>query len=266
MKKTVSLLLMLFSFIVFISSSSKPEEPAVYISFYKEKVTGLKKKQAELLAIIRNTESFSQDKISIILEKISENRSVLKEADFWLRYFDPIAYKKINGPLPVEWETEVFEKYEAPYKREGAGLTLAELYLDEKEIKKDSLASLITISLEATNVFMADSITRNLNTHHHFFLANRMFLLNIAAIYTTGFECPDTSRIIPELLHVLESTESLYKAFNQSFPSYTINNYYTSLFEQTISFVKTQPRIIPVSIILVLYKITLTLCISSING
>jgi len=37
-------------------------------------------------------------------------RLKLKGIDFWLRYLDPIAYKKINGPLPVEWETEVFEK------------------------------------------------------------------------------------------------------------------------------------------------------------
>ena len=36
----------------------------------------------------------------------------------------------------MEWETEVFEKYEAPYKREGAGLTLAEQYLGENKIIK----------------------------------------------------------------------------------------------------------------------------------
>jgi cytochrome c peroxidase len=242
MKKTVSLLLMFFSFIVFISSSSKPEEPAVYISFYKEKVAALKKEQKELLTIIQKTDSLSDNNIRIILNKISESRFALKETDFWLRYFEPVAYKKINGPLPVEWETEVFEKYEAPYKREGAGLTLAELYFDEKEINKDTLASLISISLQATDVFLADSITRNLNTYHHFFLANRMFLLNLAAIYTTGFECPDTSRIIPELLHVLESTGSLYKAFNQGFQSYKLNDGYTGLFEKTISFVKNQPK------------------------
>ena len=53
------------------------------------------------------------------MEKIRENRLKLKEIDFWLRYLEPVAYKKINGPLPVEWETEVFEKWEAPYKRDG---------------------------------------------------------------------------------------------------------------------------------------------------
>ena len=109
---------------------------------------------------------------------------------------------------------------------------------------------------------MADSITRNLNTHHHFFLANRMFLLNLAAIYTTGFECPDTSRIIPELLHVMESTNELYTTFDQSFPSYKINKDYISLFKEAISFVKNQPEIIPVLIILSLYKISSIRCIS----
>jgi len=241
MKKTIFFLLLFFSFFVFISSSSRPEDVAIYTSLYKEKISALKKQQSDLLALIHKTDSFSPDNISQLLKKIGETRSVLKETDFWLRYFEPIVYKKINGPLPVEWETEVFEKFEAPYKREGAGLTLAEQYLDEKEINKDTLTRLITQSLEATNVFLADSITRNLNTHHHFFLANRMFLLNLAAVYTTGFECPDTSRIIPEMLHVLESTQNLYYIFSQSFPSFKIQDNYIRLFEQTISFVKNQP-------------------------
>ncbi len=238
MKKAVFLLFVFFSFIVFISSSFKPEETDSYVSFYKEKISTFKTLQSELLAIIEKSDSVSGITAGIILQKIKENRLVLKEMDFWLRYLEPVAYKKINGPLPVEWETEVFEKYETPYKREGGGLTLAENYLEEKEINKDSLASLITASLLATDVFLADSITRNLKTHHHFFLANRMFLLNLAAIYTTGFECPDTSRIIPELLHTLESSHKLYAAFNKSFPSYKINDDYNNLFEKTISFVK----------------------------
>ena len=238
MKKTVFLTLVIFSFLVFISSSPKPKEAESYISFYKEKISAFRNQQNELLTLIRKNDSLSDNTSGIILQKIKQNRLALKEMDFWLRYFEPVAYKKINGPLPVEWETEVFEKYEAPYKREGGGLTLAELYLEEKEINTDSLAGLITASLRATEVFLADSITKNLTTHHHFFLANRMFLLNLAAIYTTGFECPDTSRIIPELLHTLESTHELYSVFNKSFPSYTISDDYNNLFEKTISFVK----------------------------
>ena len=238
MKKAVFLLTVFFSFISFISSSFKQEATESYVSFYKEKISTFKTLQLNLLDIIEKSDSISDITASKILQQIKETRLVLKELDFWLRYFDPVAYKKINGPLPVEWETEVFEKYETPYKREGGGLTLAENYLEEKKINKDSLASLITASLQATDVFLADSITRNLNTHHHFFLANRMFLLNLAAIYTTGFECPDTSRIIPELLHTLESSRILYAAFNKSFDSYKIRDDYNDLFEKTILFVK----------------------------
>jgi cytochrome c peroxidase len=242
MKKNLLLPVLFFFILLFISSFSKSKELFTYSSFYKQKISAFKKHQADLLNLILQSDSLSDKAAGIILQKIKKNRLALKEIDFWLRYFEPVAYKKINGPLPVEWETEVFEKYEVPYKREGAGLTLAELYLDEKKIYKDSLASLINVSLQATDVFMADSITRNLNTHDHFFLANRMFLLNLAAIYTTGFECPDTSRIIPELLHLMESTNELYAAFDQSFPSYKINKDYISLFKEAISFVKNQPE------------------------
>ena len=78
-------------------------------------------------------------------EQINLARTDMKRMDFWLRYLEPVAYKTINGPLPVEWETEVFEKYERPYRREGAGLTLAALYLEEPGIKKDSLLQLIQL-------------------------------------------------------------------------------------------------------------------------
>ena len=99
----------------------------------------------------------------------------------------------------MEWETEVFEKYEPPYRRQGGGITLAELSLEEPTVHKDSLLALIDTSLVAIQTFEADSITTQLDTYHHFFLANRLYLLNLATIYTTGFECPDTANIIPEL-------------------------------------------------------------------
>jgi len=50
------------------------------------------------------------DDIKELKKLINETRLKLKSIDFWLRYFEPVAYKKINGPLPIEWETEVFEK------------------------------------------------------------------------------------------------------------------------------------------------------------
>jgi cytochrome c peroxidase len=164
----------------------------------------------------------------------------LKNVDFWLRYFEPNAYRKMNGPLPVEWEKEVFEKFEPPYRREGAGLSLVELSLDQTPLIKDSLLQLVKKSEDAIKTFEADSITNQLNSYSHFFLANRLFLLNLAAIYTTGFECPDTSRVIPELLSMLIGTKEIYFSFNQSFPEAPLSSEYLDKFEKTILFVKSQ--------------------------
>jgi cytochrome c peroxidase len=140
----------------------------------------------------------------------------------------------------VEWENEVFEKYEKPYKREGAGLALAELYLKADHFSKDSLISLLNISATALNTFRADSITLQLDTPGHFFLCNRLFLLNLAAIYTTGFECPENKNVIPELRSMVTDVKSIYSAFNQSFPATPLTVDYLELYEKTIDFVNHQ--------------------------
>jgi len=217
-----------------------PAKTNEYIQHYLAKVSEFNESQGELLRSIQKSDLDDQSEIKKVREQIHLSRLKLKDIDFWLRYLEPIAYKKINGPLPVEWETEVFEKFENPYKRDGAGLTLAELYLDEKIIVKDTLIALIESSKTATQVFLADSITQNLTSHHSFFLANRLFLLNLAAIYTTGFECPDTSKIIPELISVMEGVKSIYEAYNHSFPSKALSNEYLALFDKTLSFSKNQ--------------------------
>ena len=241
MKKSVYLPLLFFLFIAVLAYSPRTGDEQRYISFYKQRLSRFRTEQSQLLSLIENAKSLSAENSRRIREQIVANRSSLKAIDFWLRYLEPVAYKKINGPLPVEWETEVFEKFEAPYKRLGAGLTLAEMYLDEGNNDRDSLASLIRQSLQATDVFLADSITRNLNNYHHFFLANRLFILNLAAIYTTGFECPDSSRVIPELLQNLEFTRELYQQYNLAFPATPLRNDYLDLFDKTIAFVKSQP-------------------------
>jgi cytochrome c peroxidase len=142
----------------------------------------------------------------------------------------------------VEWETEVFEKFEKPYKREGAGLTLAELYLEEQTVKKDSLIQLITASVAASATYSADSITKNLQNFSTFYLCNRLYLLNLAAIYTTGFECPDTSAVIPELSSMMMSVENIYSTYNQSFSNTALTDHYLSLYKQAIEFVNEQPQ------------------------
>lgn len=173
-------------------------------------------------------------------ELIHQNRLLLKSVDFWIRYLHPNLYRKINGPLLVEWETEVFEKFEAPYKRIGAGLGLAESYLDEAAIKKDSLLNLIKSGLESSKLFLQDSVTVQFNIPDHFYFANRLFLLNLSAIYTTGFECPDPNAVIPELKFMLASMPEVYAFYNQAYPSLRFPETYRNLFSEMIEFVRTQ--------------------------
>jgi cytochrome c peroxidase len=187
------------------------------------------------------TASADLNKKERIIVAINKSRSRLKACDFWLRYTEPNAYKKLNGPLPVEWETEVFEKYEPPYKREGAGLSLAFSYLETADPNKDSLLTLIDASRKALEIYSGDSIVATLNEHGQFYLCNRLFLLNLATIYTTGFECPDKQQIIPELSNMLESVTSIYNAYNLDFSQYPLKNEYLDLYQKAIAFVKKQP-------------------------
>lgn len=233
-------------FIVFVStlcsfSFKKPKNDQSYSSYFSQKINAFNESQRVLLNLIQKTDLATHGSKEQIKNQIAVTRMDLKGLDFWLRYMDPIAYKKINGPLPVEWETEVFEKFEKPYKREGAGLTLAELYLDEKVVEKDSLLQLVQSSINTIPAYLADSITNQFQTHHHFFLANRLFILNLAAIYTTGFECPDTVRIVPELQLMLAEVDKIYTTFNNNFPQTSVTKEYLRLYDSALAFVNTQP-------------------------
>lgn len=211
-----------------------------YFNLYQIQLDDFDTEQQSLVSYIQSLSFVAAPEIETIKQRISSARLKMKALDFWLRYLEPVAYMKINGPLPVEWETEVFEKNEKPYKRNGAGLSLAELYLDEPVINKDSLVSLIRQSRQALNVFRADSITGFFQRPDHFFFANRLFLLNLAAIYTTGFECPDSSRVIPELAYMLKAVSGIYTAFGNSFPVDSLSQNYLSLYAGMQQFVNTQ--------------------------
>ena len=182
---------------------------------------------------------------SVILEikkRIYICRYILKSLDFWWRYYEPIAYKKINGLLLVEWENEVFEKHEKPYKREGFGLSLALMYLEEKNITKDSLLHLIEPAIKTIDVFSSDSIIQQLETPSSFFFCNRLFLLNLAAIYTTGFECPEDEWILAELSIMLRSVESIYKNYQLQFTDILLTKEYLDLFHEMSLFVQNKVR------------------------
>jgi cytochrome c peroxidase len=212
-----------------------------YNNLYSASLDKFGKELSLLSATIKNTDITTGQGREKVREQIRAGRLTLKGVDFWLRYFEPVAYRRINGPLPVEWENEVFEKFEPPYRREGAGLILAEQYLDEETISKDSLLSLIATSARALETFRADSITQNLDSYHHFFLANRLYLLNLAALYTTGFECPDTNNIIPELHSMLKDVKGIYSTFRETFPSTPLSEQYLSAYDGAIDFVNKQP-------------------------
>jgi len=236
------LFIIIFAITAFISFSFKDANQNFYQLQYTSQLDGFKAQQLRLLDCIKKSDLNSETDLATVRIQIELTRNELKGMDFWLRYLEPIQYKKINGPLPVEWETEVFEKYEKPYKREGAGLTLALLYLDEESIDKKTLLNLVQSSINASETYAADSITNELISPHHFFLCNRLFLLNMAAIYTTGFECPDTGRIIPELEIMLGAVQAIYQSFNESFPETKLPQEYLDLYRNTIRFVKTQPK------------------------
>lgn len=212
-----------------------------YVSLYHDSIDGLIESQQDLLQIVKTSNLSSTVEREKIKQAIRESRSKLKAADFWLRYFEPVSYKQINGPLPVEWEVEVFEKFEAPYKREGAGLTLATIYLDEEQIEKDSLVELVELSLIASKIFLEDSIVNRMQSADHFFFCNRLYILNLSAIYTTGFECPETGQVIPELLAMLEATQGIYQHYNESFSDKPLSAEYLKLYGKMLDFVRHQP-------------------------
>lgn len=232
---------LLFSVVIFISFK-KHQNSNDYKESYFAKLNELNSSQQSLLKKIQAANLNSQEGKQKVSDAIAASRKALKRVDFWLRYIQPISYKQINGPLPVEWETEVFEKFEKPYKRPGAGLTLATLYLDEEKVEKDTLIQLIQKSIHAIGSFQHDSVTTTLAEFDHFYLCNRLFLLNLATIYTSGFECPQTEQIIPELEWMLKEVSTIYAQFNQSFSDKAIPDNYLLKYKSMVAFVESQSK------------------------
>ena len=170
---------------------------------------------------------------------IHQARMDLKPLDFWFRYSNPIEYKLINGPLPVEWETEVFEKYEKPYKRIGSGLTLAEIALNENDTQ--GIIKYIGSIQTALNHFNPDSMSELFETADHFAFCNRLYILNLSTLYTTGFECPDQDQIIPELLNMLKGVRTIYTAYTNTYTNNPLSGEYLDKYDACIRWVENQP-------------------------
>lgn len=240
-KKIYIIILILVTVTGILQSFKTKEGGTEYLAVYHSKIDNFTVQLQALLLQLKNTDITKEEGAEKIKMLIQSAREKMKEVDFWLRYLDPLTYKKINGPLPVEWETEVFEKFEKPYRREGAGLTIAAMYMEEDEMVKDSLEYLVKQAATASKIYKEDSITSALNSYHHFFLCNRLFLLNLASIYTTGFECPDTARVIPELRTATNSILQIYYSYNESFSSFKVSDEYMSLYNKMLYFINSQP-------------------------
>lgn len=241
MKKKIILFLILLVSIAASFSFREEAGQAPYTDLYAQRLAALSSGTRGILELVRRSDLALPAERERILTAIAGQRLLMKGMDIWLRYLEPVAYKKINGPLPVEWETEAFEKFEKPYKREGAGFTLAALYLEQENPSRDSLLSLTAQALTALDVYDDDSITASLRDYHHFFLCNRLYLLNLAAIYTTGFECPDPDRIVPELRYMMRSVKEVYAAYDKGFPATPLSSEYHELYNRALQFAEAQP-------------------------
>src|SRR5882672_4430299 len=113
--KTFFVILTLTATVCFFSFKLRQKKE--YVILYENSLNSFRQEQTRLLNLIKTTDLSNPAGKEKIRSQIKSSRGKLKAIDFWLRYFEPIAYRKLNGPLPVEWETEVFEKFEAPYQR-----------------------------------------------------------------------------------------------------------------------------------------------------
>lgn len=233
--KKIGLLAVLIVLMAVLSFTSLDRN--AYTNDYKTKMVKLEETLTQLHSFIQKK---THNDTTGIDEAISKARLQLKTVDFWLRYLEPTVYKQLNGPLPVEWETEVFEKYEPPYKREGAGLTLAKLYLEESKPQTEVMQQLISRATLASKIYQNDSITKQLAQPEHFYLCNRLYLLNLATIYTTGFENPNSAQIIPELKYLLHSTKTIYATFNQTYSHLAISSDYLTLYNALLKHIDKQ--------------------------
>ena len=108
--KKIYLLFSLIALIAFLISSFKKEDnKEVYGLSYINKLDALRQEELKLIQVIQTSDINTPEGIEKIKAQINQARTQLKGMDFWLRYFEPTVYKKLNGPLPIEWETEVFE-------------------------------------------------------------------------------------------------------------------------------------------------------------
>lgn len=241
MKRHLLILLGAVFLLAFLSLMPDKSTSQGYHVAYMAATADLAAELRRLRAEIQTADPEDTQRLSHISVSIYSARLRIKQVDFWLRYLDAGAYRLINSPLPVEWETEVFEKFEKPYKRMGRGLTLAALLCDKDRVEKPALLSVVDSAIKGCTIFRSDSVIARMSDHHHFYLCNRLFLLNLAAIYTTGFDCPSPAHVIPELRTMLHAVNGIYEAFNKDFPGTALPAEYLQHYQDLVAFTDRQP-------------------------
>src|SRR5258705_12167863 len=75
-----------------------------YNNLYSSSIGEFDNQLHSLLTKIRTADlSIDQNK-ETVRRLIGSARLKMKGLDFWFRYLEPNVYRKINGPVPVEWE------------------------------------------------------------------------------------------------------------------------------------------------------------------
>jgi cytochrome c peroxidase len=209
-----------------------------YIKLYDNRVEKFKISVLHFIEFNQNENpSFSSH-----LENFKNIRHQLKTNDFWLRYFADENYQIINGAIGVEWENEVFAKFQPPYKKIGSGVYLAEQELLKQPVDFEKTKQLLLPIISELNKLQTDSVKKCIQQPSNFYKANRLYLLNLASIYSTGFECNIKTEIIPELLVLMESTQKIYTTYNQSYPDSKLSNEFLKLHLEAIQFVKSSSK------------------------
>ena len=100
MRKKIIIPFIFFGLLIVMLSSSFTNNSRLYEQLYHSNINELGKKLNQLYTLTQTADINHPEQKKNIIEAINAARIKLKSCDFWLRYLEPVAYKKINGPLP----------------------------------------------------------------------------------------------------------------------------------------------------------------------
>lgn len=102
MNKKHILIFFLAGMVIFSYSFRNTEtQPKAYAAHYLQRLQSFKQSELALIAAIDKADISKPEERESLKKEISKARIAMKSMDYWLRYLEPLAYKKINSPLPV---------------------------------------------------------------------------------------------------------------------------------------------------------------------